>query len=603
MGSTRRGTGRPRSTRRLRFQGLEHLESRQLLASNLGAAMAPYIPGDLPVRNPATGQLRMIQVQSLIRGNDPDAPLYSNQGKIVSGKDRAGNEWTITVHGPGEVIVTDTTPNDGALADDIATIQIINSNIHTTYVTGETTASARTLTGGTVTFNRLVAAGGVNTIQLNGFDLSNTTNPAVEQNSGVFLPGGVRHLEFHNIIGLFDQSQNVAPITIQIGDATRPTSVKPSIYLDSIYNSAYDSSSDSIPSEPVTTPTVQFLVNGEIQNFSVVSVSQSPVSPNFITATQNGTQTQWSGYPKSGPAPAAYQFLFNVVGTTGRTSIQTLGINNLESRGAVTNLTAQKDGQPFSSSASGMRRLGRARFGGTADGLGLDVNGPIGNLTFDKGLGNPTGVYTASAETTPTEQNPETQTVLLPATNYGTPQGSTGYAASGFLAGVIRGRTIGSIRANPANFKSVGAQNPDFVSLRRIGYPNQLTLPGAAITNSAITTDGSIDHVNVTGSLLNSEIKTGFNYQAHLAGLQGTRGNPSRIGSYQQRGDLINSVISASYAPADGVYQVDTGQAGPGSIQGRVRGFAYNTGGRTALGNEGAGVFARDKSGVLPTAP
>jgi len=603
MGSTRRGTGRPRSTRRLRFQGLEHLEARQLLASNLAAAIAPYLPGDLPVRNPATGQLGKIQVQSLTRGNDPTAPLYSNQGKIVTGKDRAGNEWTITVHGPGEVIVTDTTPNDGALADDIATIQIINSNINTTYVTGETTASARTLTGGTVTFNRLVAASGVKSIQLNGFDLSNTTNPAVEQETGIFLPGGVRHLELHDIIGLFDQAEDATPITIQIGDAARPLTVKPSIYLDSIYNSAYDSNSESIPTDPVTTPTVQFLVNGEIQNFSIVSVSQSPVAPNFIAATQNGTRTQWGGYPVSGPAPAAYQFVYNVVGTTGRTSIQTLGINNLESRGAVTNLTAQKDGQPFSSSASGMRRLGRARFGGTADGLALDVNGPIGDLTFDKGLGDPTGVFTASAETAATEQNPETQTVLLPATNYGIPQGSTGYAASGLLAGVIRARTIRSIRANPANFQTVTAQNPDFVSLRRIGYPTQLVQPGTAITNSAITTDGSIDHVNVTGNLLNSEIKTGYNYQARLSGLQGTRGNASRIGSYKQRGDLVNSVVSASYTPTDGVYSVDTGQAGAGSTQGRVQGRAYNTGGRTALGNQGAGVFARAKSGVLPTAP
>ncbi len=56
--------------------------------------------------------------------------------------DRAGDEWTITVHGPGQVIVTDTTPNDGGLDDDIATIQIINSNLRTTYVTG--TVSPRT---------------------------------------------------------------------------------------------------------------------------------------------------------------------------------------------------------------------------------------------------------------------------------------------------------------------------------------------------------------------------------------------------------------------------------------------------------------------------
>ncbi len=62
--------------------------------------------------------------------------LLTNQGKVVTGTDRSGNEWTITVHGPGQVIVTDTTPNDGSLDDDIATIQIINSDIRRTYVTG-----------------------------------------------------------------------------------------------------------------------------------------------------------------------------------------------------------------------------------------------------------------------------------------------------------------------------------------------------------------------------------------------------------------------------------------------------------------------------------
>lgn len=599
MGSTRRGPSRPRSTRRLRFPGLENLEARQLLASNLGGAIAPYMPGDLYIGP----HFQKVEVGSLIRGNDPNAPLFNNQGKIVTGKDRAGNEWTITVHGPGEVIVTDTTPNDGALADDIATIQIINSNIHTTHVTGATVASARTPTDGTVTFHQLIAADGVRSIQLNGFDLSNRTNPQVAQPAGVFLPGGVKRLEFNNIVGLFDESTTAEPITIQIGGAARPLSFKPSIYLNSIYNSAYDSEGLTIPEAPVTTPTVHFLINGVVQDFSIVSASQSPVSPFFVDATNNGMDTNWGGYPVSGPAPAAYQFIYNVVGTTGRTSLQAVAVDNLESRGAVNNFTAQKDAIPFATSASGLRYLRRASFGGTADGLALDVNGPIGNLTFNKGLGDPTGVFTASAVVPGTEQNPEPTTVLLPATEYGVPEGSAGYPSEGLMGGAIRAQNIRSIRANPANFHTVASQNPDFVSLRRIGYPTQLVQPGTAITNTAITTTGSIDHVNVTGNLLNSEIKTGYNYQAHINGLQGTRGNPSRIGSYQQRGDLVNSVVSASYIPTDGVYNVNTGKAGPGSIEGRVTGKAFNTGGRTALGNYGAGVFARAKAGRLPVAP
>lgn len=574
-----------------------------MLASNLGAAIAPYVPGDLPIRNPISGHVRKIEVGSLIHGNDPDAPLFNNRGKIVTGKDRAGNEWTITVHGPGEVIVTDTTPNDGALADDIATIQIINSNINTTYVTAETVASARTPTDGIVTFNQLTAANGVRSIQLNGFDLSNHANPPVDQPTGIFLPGGVGRLEFNNIVGLFDEADNAEPITIQIGGAARPTPVQPSIRLNSIYNSAYDSEARAIPEFPVTTPTVQFLVNGVVRDFSIVSASQSPVSPHYIEETNQGKLKNWEGYPVSGPAPAGDQFIYNVVGTTGRTSLQAVGVNNIESRGAVTNFTAQKDAKPFTSPASGLRFLRRASFGGTADGLGLDVNGPIGNLTFNKGLGDPTGVFTAEAIVPGTEGSVEPQTVLLPATEYGVPLGSAGYPSAGLLGGVIRARNIGGIRANPANFQTVASQNPDFVSLRRVGYPTQLVQPGTAITNSAITTTGSINHVNVTGNLLNSEIKTGYDYQAHVNGLQGTRGNPSRIDGYRQRGDLINSVVSSSYIPTDGVYDVNTGKAGPGSIEGQVQGKAYKTGGRTALGNQGAGVFARAKSGRLPVAP
>ena len=73
--------------------------------------------------------------------------------------------------------------------------------------------------------------------------------------------------------------------------------------------------------------------------------------------------------------------------------------------------------------------------------------------------------------------------------------------------------------------------------------------PGTALTNSAITTDGSIGQVTVTGNQLNSEIKTGFDYPSYLAGLQGTR-SASRIGRLRQRGDLVNSVDSATFVPA-----------------------------------------------------
>ena len=50
--------------------------------------------------------------------------------------------------GPGKVIVTDTTPNDGALDDDINTIQLVGTNIHDSYVTGNVIESNLVQTGG-----------------------------------------------------------------------------------------------------------------------------------------------------------------------------------------------------------------------------------------------------------------------------------------------------------------------------------------------------------------------------------------------------------------------------------------------------------------------
>lgn len=602
MGSSRRGSSRSTSARRGRIQGLEILERRELMAANIGAYPSLYTPTDLYVRNPLTNERQgSVAAYSLYRQNDVTNALVSNEGKLVTGKDRAGNEWTISVHGPGKVIVTDTTPNDGALDDDIATIQIVGSSLNSTYVTGSTVASTRTTTSGTVRFNRLIAAEGVRSIQLNGFDLTSMVTPEVAEDTGVFLYGGVQVLEFHDVIGLFDTAGSPTPYQIQIGQPNSPLRVKPSIYLDSIYNSVYNSDDSTIPTGPITTPWIQFSINGVVQDFSIVSATQSALPPNYVTGSQQGTIETWSGVPTSGPAPAAYQFFYNVVGTTGRTSLQAVGVNNLKVRGSAKNFTAQRDTTPFTTSNSGLNHLRRAEFGGVADGVALDVAGPIGQLRFNRGLGDPTGVYTASTETAPTDENPDTQTILLPATNYGIPQGSTGYAAAGLQSGAIRARRLGSMVAGAADVDTIAAQNPDYVSLRRIGYPTYTLAPGTAIVNSSITTTSSIDHVNVDGNVQNSAIASGFDYQAYRQGLSPLR-QPSRIGSYRQHGDLINSTVSASTTPNEGDYRKGA-TFGDGSITGHVSGKAYDTGGRNALGQFGAGVFARRKVGRLPIAP
>ncbi|WP_337177650.1 hypothetical protein [Paludisphaera sp.] len=600
MGSKRRGSSRPATSRRARFQAIESLEARQLLASNIAPYLSPYIPSDLYIRNPATNMKEGAYLaSSFYRAHDVNGVLVSNEGKIVTGVDRTGNQWTITVHGPGKVIVSDTTPNDGALDDDIDTIQIVGSDINRTYVTGSTTSSATTVTGGTVRFNRLIAAQGVNSVVLNGFDLTRDVTPAVTSETGVYLLGGARHLEFHDVIGLFDTSLDPVPTPyqIQIGQANIPTSVKTSIHLDSIYNSVYDGSGETIPTEPITVPWIQFSVNGVIQEFSIVSATQSAYPPNYVTGSQQGTVEAFGGWPISGPPPAGYQFYYNVVGTTGRTSLQAVAVNKLSVRGSARNFTAQRDTVPFTSSNSGLNRLNSAEFGGVADGVALDVNGPIRRLKLHRGLGDPTGVFTATAQTPTSEQNPEPRTIPLPATLYGIPQGSTGYPAAGLLGGAVRARSIGGLSANASNLSVIYSQSPAFVSLNHPNYPTPTSVPGMALTNSSITTDGSIGHANIEGNLLNSAIASGYDYQAHLQGLQAAR-RGTRIESYRQRGDLINSTVSAS---------ADLNPTNPvirdGEITGNVAGKAYKTGGRNALGSFDSGVFARRKVGRLPVSP
>jgi hypothetical protein len=157
-------TGRPGSN-------LEALESRQLLSNASGINF--YLPTDLPVRTVQHSQVNVASAHPL-SSSPRQLSFLDNDGKVLTGKDRQGDEWSITVHGPGAVIVTDTSPNDGVLDDDIDTIQLVGTNVNSTYVTGQVVASARILTPGTVFFNHLVSQEGVASIILNGFTLART---------------------------------------------------------------------------------------------------------------------------------------------------------------------------------------------------------------------------------------------------------------------------------------------------------------------------------------------------------------------------------------------------------------------------------------------
>src|SRR4051812_45215597 len=453
MGSTRQRSDRPDSARRRQFPTPETLESRLVLSTAVPGYLSLYVPSDLYVTNPITNKRIPTSIRQLVQHNNPNSDLLSNQGKIVSGTDRQGDQWTITVHGPGRVIVTDTTPNDGQLDDDINTIQIVGSNPRTTYVTGTVISSNRVLSSGTILFNRLIALDGVKSINLNGFDLSHDVNPAVQQQAGIFLYGGVQSLRFHDVLAIIDlATANITnPYQIVIGDPTTPLRVRPSIYIDSIYNSVFDSTATTAPTGPLTTPSVLFSINGATQNFSVVSITQSAIPPNYISSTQGGTLQEWTGAPLSGPIPAGYQFFFNVVGTTGRTSLQTTAIDNLNVRGNSRNFTAQRDTTPFTSSLSGMNSIRRARFGGNADAVALDVRGTSGRLQFRKGLGNPAGVFTGKTAVTNPDGTSTGLSQLIPAGEYGIPLGSTGYPAAGLQGGVVAANRISKVNIGPAN--------------------------------------------------------------------------------------------------------------------------------------------------------
>ncbi|WZO97991.1 hypothetical protein EP7_005043 [Isosphaeraceae bacterium EP7] len=556
MQSKRRQIDRGGSSRRRPAAHLETLEIRQLLSTG-SPGLGLYAPADLSLRTAHHGTLQTNNLEGGFGNGARQLSFLDNDGKILTGRDRNGNQWTITVHGPGAVIVTDATPNDGVLDDDIDTIQLVGTSLKNTYVTGTVVGSGEVQTSPVVLFNKLTAASGVKSVILNGFNLTRTVAPTGDAlnntQTGVFLSGGAQVLQFNDVIATIDTSTNDQPVNIVIGSANTALLVRPSVKIRSIYNTVVDSTSTSVPTGPQTSPTVNLVINGQAQKVELVS------------STADAT------------IPAGIQYLYPTVGVTGRTAIRAVGLNTLAVAGSAVNVTASRKAVPFSSSTSGLTHLNKATFGGNADGLGLDVRGRIGGLKFNRGLGNPTGVSTA-------------------ATTLGTPTANFGYPGNRLLGGKIVASSIGHIKAGPANAILSTAQNPGSIQSRRTNSTTYYVRPGNAMTNAAVTSSTDIGKTEIVGNLQNTEIKAGYNAAAAAAGLQGTRG-ASRIGRYHQRGDMVNSVVSASYIPGGNVYGSSTSTAGDGTITGDLTGNTYNTQTTTALGNVGAGFYARTKQG------
>jgi hypothetical protein len=552
---------RVRTGRRSKVGAVESLESRQLLSTTGGN-------GDLyhaQVLNQVTRSTTTPAVHATSTTDLTAAQLatLNNEGKVVSGRDRDGDEWQITVHGPGTVIVTDATPLDGALDDDIVTIQLVNTSLQKTVVTGTVVASSHEYHEGVVLFQNLVALDGVKSIELNGFSLSRTElvgeDEVANEGDEVYLPGGVGLLSFGDIIAPIDSSAGDSSFDIVIGRPSSPLTVRPKIRLGSVFNSVVGGTIIPDADTIQTTPTVNLLVNGEIASLQMVSATGFANTEGYL------------------------QYVLPNVQTTGRTAIRATGIGDVSVTGSLRNTTLSRGSQPFSSGLSGLDKLRSLRVGGVTDGLGVDVSrGSIGKVVLKRGLGDPTGAIDSDV-------------------TLGTPSGVYGNAAYGLMGGQIVAQRLQSLKAGAANHYLDVAQNPNDRQLDTTNWTKYYPRLGRSLTNAAVVIDRSIGELTVEGDAQSTEINAGTNYASIKAGLEGAR-TASQIGRIHWRGNLVDSVVTATYRPGlDKTYTIRSQDTpGPGRLKGRLTGTIVEDGRTTVLGNEGTGFFARRKQGYLP---
>lgn len=575
-----RRTDSPRATRTRTEIGrkVESLEGRELMATLAPSQFQYYVTHDIPVQTKL--HLGPYQYPFHAAETGPLRLMYlDNSNRILYGEDRDGDQWVITVHGPGEVVVTDVTPNDGVLLDEIDTIQIVGSNPHRTMVTGQVTSSNRVLSDGMVRFQQMISQNGVNSIILNGFALAQTLpinedNAVIQPGVGIYLPGGVQTLQIADIEAYNDVSGTYAtnPVEVVVGDPAAPLRKAPIIRVGTIYNTMYSSQYDGVPNVPQTTPTVLFEIFGPTH----------AITTNAITR-----QMPVAGYESRYPKP----------GAQGLTTIATTAIGQFQAIGGVNYTRIGRNSSLDITPVNALDHAGLIHVGGTADALSVSSNGPIRSLRLMRGLGDPDGTSTATQY-------------------YGTTAGQKGFPAYGYMGGQINAGAINRVNIGAANTIMQVSNSPQFIQ-RTQGVTNYFPRPGAAMTQAAITTSGSmgtkpvhtgaINHfgkriqsnetgVLVRGDMVRSEIASGFDYNQFVTGVSPVTG-PSVIRGLKMKGSLVDSVISASYAPDTATldFLQETDQVSPGGIQGGIYGpgLAYDDGRGTALGRLGSGVFAR----------
>ena len=253
---------------------------------------------------------------------------------------------------------------------------------------------------------------------------------------------------------------------------------------------------------PPTTPTVNIIVNGQIQTLSLTSATGD---------IGTSCWTQGSTRP-----PSAQLFLSPTIATTGRTvgpgdrDRQPLRLRRRRRtsrpRGPARRSRTGSAASTTSTTAH-VQRPDRRASASTSTGRSA-------RSTFNKGIGNPTGLF---AGTTAAGNQ-------VPASSYGTPADQTGYAGAGLISGQVTATRIKQVTIKPADVTTQVADEPRLRPAPRASARSTTPSgPGVAAANALIVSSGNIGKTQVTGDLVNSEIKSGFDYPSFAAGLEGTR--------------------------------------------------------------------------------
>jgi hypothetical protein len=232
--------------------------------------------------------------------------------KTISGTDLKGDTWSLTLTGPGDLLVTKQNGPDGKPAPlnshtDIKTIEVAGGDPISTRLDGTVTPAPGS--DGRVLFQqleeiggkseRLPAANGINTIEIPGFWLANTNTAVTLPTTGatpveIRIPDGVEILNFGGV----DATINPPPANATTGALTAntinvdlglPFTIGTSIIVNKVISGARIGPATGGTAPTPTQDSVTFTVLGRLNLFQADEIDGSTASPS--TGFQGGGGT------------------------------------------------------------------------------------------------------------------------------------------------------------------------------------------------------------------------------------------------------------------------------------------------------------------------